>query len=103
MGAAKPRRMHRMFRDDGRALFVALDHAAYMGQGPSYGSGLESIAAGQPDAILATWNIARSQAALFAGAGLVLRVDGGTSELGERAARDVGDLLCTVEDALAMG
>jgi DhnA family fructose-bisphosphate aldolase class Ia len=103
IGAGKTRRMHHMFRDDGRALFVALDHAAYMGQGPSYGAGLDSIAAGQPDAILATWNIARSQAALFAGAGLVLRVDGGTSELGERNSADVGDLLCNVEDALAMG
>jgi DhnA family fructose-bisphosphate aldolase class Ia len=103
IGAGKVRRMQRMFQPDGRALFVAMDHAAYMGQGPSYGSGLESIARGRPDGILATWNIARAQPALFARSGLVLRVDGGTSELGERASSDVGDFLCNVEDALAMG
>lgn len=103
VGAGKQRRMHRMFRSDGRALFVAMDHAAYMGQGPSYGSGLESIAAGEPDAILATWHLARTHAELFARSGLVLRVDGGTSELGERATSDVGDLLCDVEDAIVLG
>jgi DhnA family fructose-bisphosphate aldolase class Ia len=95
--------MHRMFRGDGRALFVAMDHAAYMGQGPAYGSGLESIAAGEPDGILATWHLARTQAELFARSGLVLRVDGGTSELGARATSDVGDLLCDVEDAVVLG
>ena len=103
VGAGKQRRMHRMFQPDGRALFVAMDHAAYMGQGPSYAGGLESIAAGRPDGILATWNIARTQAALFARSGLVLRVDGGTSELGERSSGDVGDVLCNVDDALATG
>src|SRR5690242_20053215 len=103
VGAGKARRMHRMFQADGRALFVAMDHAAYMGQGPAYGSGLESIARGRPDGILATWLLARTQAALFARSGLVLRVDGGTSELGERASSDVGDLLCDVEDAVVLG
>ena len=103
IGAGKVRRMRRMFQADGRALFVALDHASYMGKGPDYGAGLHGIAAGRPDAILATWNIARSQAALFAGAGLVLRADGGTSELGAHGPEDVGDLLCNVDDALAMG
>ncbi len=103
IGAGKQRRMGRMFQADGRALFVAMDHAAYMGMGPSYDGGLEQIAAGRPDGILATWNIARSQAALFAAAGLVLRLDGGTSELGERAGGDVGDLLAGVEDALSLG
>jgi DhnA family fructose-bisphosphate aldolase class Ia len=95
--------MARMFQRDGRALFVAMDHAAYMGTGPSYDGGLRSIAAGKPDAILATWNIARTQASLFAQSGLVLRVDGGTSELGERASGDAGDLLCGVDDALSFG
>jgi DhnA family fructose-bisphosphate aldolase class Ia len=103
VGAGKLRRMHRMFQADGRALFVAMDHAAYMGQGPSYDGGLQSIAAGRPDGILATWNIARTQPELFARSGLVLRVDGGTSELGERAGGDVGDVLCDVDDALSMG
>jgi len=103
IGAGKQRRMGRMFQPDGRALFVAMDHAAYMGMGPSYDGGLERIAAGRPDGILATWNIARTQASLFAQSGLVLRVDGGTSELGERSSGDVGDLLCSVEDALTLG
>jgi DhnA family fructose-bisphosphate aldolase class Ia len=103
IGAGKQRRMGRMFQRDGRALFVAMDHAAYMGMGPSYDGGLERIAAGRPDGILATWNIARTQASLFAQSGLVLRVDGGTSELGERSSGDASDLLCGVEDALTFG
>lgn len=103
IGAGKLRRLRHFIAGDGHSVLVAMDHAAYMGTGPPYGAGLSAISAGRPDGILATWHLARSQAALFAGAGLVLRVDGGTSELGERAAADVGDMLHLVEDAVTMG
>lgn len=103
VGAGKLRRLRHLLRGDGRAVLVALDHAAYMGTGADYGDGLRAIAAGRPDGILATWHLARTQAALFADAGLVVRLDGGTSELGERIADDRGAQLHSVEEALTMG
>ena len=103
IGAAKLRRMRHMFGADGRALFVAIDHAAYMGGGPPLGEPMHEIAAGRPDAILATWHLARQYAEPFAGSGLVLRVDGGSSELGDMPAGDLNDLLYTAEHAARIG
>ena len=103
VGAGKLRRLRRFLKADGRSVLVAMDHAAYMGAGPPYGAGLEAIAAGRPDGILATWHLARSHAGLFADVGLVVRLDGGISELGERADSDVGDILHDVEAALTLG
>lgn len=103
VGAGKARRMRRMIAADGRALFVAIDHAAYMGEGPPLGEPMREIAAGRPDAILATWHLARAYAEDFAECGLVLRVDGGSSELGERAAGDVNALLHRAEEAATIG
>ncbi|MEV7012085.1 hypothetical protein [Streptosporangium sp. NPDC051022] len=103
IGAGKLRRMRRMFGADGRAVFVAIDHAAYMGEGPPLGEPMHEIAAGGPDAVLATWHLARAYADAFAGAGLVLRVDGGSSELGERAVTDLNQILHRTEEALKIG
>ncbi|MCW2919554.1 MAG: hypothetical protein JWN52_7622 [Actinomycetia bacterium] len=103
IGAAKLRRMNRMFGTDGRALFVAIDHAAYMGAGPPLGEPMHEIAAGRPDGVLATWHLAREYAAEFAQAGLVLRVDGGSSELGDMPADDLNDLLYGAEHAARIG
>ena len=103
VGAGKLRRLRHFLPGDSRTVLVAMDHAAYMGAGPAYGEGLAAIAAGRPDGILATWHLARSQAALFAQAGLVVRLDGGTSELGERSAGDLGAQLHRVEEALTLG
>jgi DhnA family fructose-bisphosphate aldolase class Ia len=95
--------MRRMFGADGRSVFVAMDHAAYMGQGPPLGEPIEEIAAGRPDGVLATWHMARAYAGSFAGSGLVLRVDGGSSELGDRAAGDLNTMLHKAEEALKIG
>ena len=102
VGAAKQRRARRIFGADGRAVFVAMDHPAYMGAGVP-AAAASSIAAAQPDAILATWQLARSRAADFAGSGLVLRVDGGVSDLGEPPSADTTSLLYTAEQALVLG
>jgi DhnA family fructose-bisphosphate aldolase class Ia len=103
VGAGKLRRLRHFLPADGRTVLVAMDHAAYMGTGPPYGAGLEAIAAGRPDGILATWHLARSHAHLFASSGLVVRLDGGISELGERATGDVSDVLHRVDEALTLG
>lgn len=103
VGAGKIRRMRRIFRDDGRTVMVAMDHAAVTGVGPRYGPEIADIARARPDAILASWHLARSQAELFGSAGLVLRLDGGITELGPTSSTDVSDLLCGIEDALRVG
>ncbi|MEU0685674.1 class I fructose-bisphosphate aldolase [Streptomyces uncialis] len=103
LGAGKLRRMRRMFGADGRAVFAAIDHAAYMGEGPPLGEPMTRIAQGRPDAVLATWHLARAYADVFAGAGLVLRVDGGSSEIGEFASGDVNAIMHLPEEALRIG
>src|SRR3546814_14992602 len=77
IGAGKQRRAHHLFGADGRGVFVALDHAAYMGSGPPLGQPMIDIGAAAPDSVLATWHVARAYPGVFADAGLVLRLDGG--------------------------
>jgi DhnA family fructose-bisphosphate aldolase class Ia len=101
--AGKQRRLGRLFRPDGRSVMVALDHAGFQGYGPPNGEAAAPIAAGRPDGILATWHVARSTAGLFAEAGLVVRVDGGTTELGSHGTADVTQLLYRAEAALTLG
>lgn len=103
VGAGKLRRLRRMFGADGRAVFVAIDHAAYLGAGPPLGEPMREIAAARPDGVLATWHLARAYAEAFAESGLVLRVDGGSSELGEMPAADLNTILHRAEDALRIG
>lgn len=102
VGSGKTRRFRRVIKADGRACLVAIDHAAYMGAGPPLDS-MQAIAAGRPDAILGTWNVARANAETFADCGLVLRVDGGTSELGDFATSDVSAILHRAEEAITLG
>jgi DhnA family fructose-bisphosphate aldolase class Ia len=102
IAAAKTRRFRRVVRADGRSCLVAIDHAAYMGAGPPLDA-MQAIAAGRPDGILATWHLARSHADTFADCGLVLRVDGGVSELGDFADSDVSAILHRAEEAISIG
>jgi DhnA family fructose-bisphosphate aldolase class Ia len=102
IGAGKRRRARRFMAPDGRCVLVAIDHAAYMGAGPPLAS-IPACAAGRPDGVLATWHIARRYAAELADVGLVLRVDGGVSDLGPMGGADVSDVLYRAEQALALG
>ena len=102
VAAGKLRRGRRLVGADGRAVLVAVDHPAYMGGGPAPGS-IEAIAAGRPDGVLATWHLARAHAEELVGLGLVLRLDGGTSEVGDVASADTFSLLYRAEQALMVG
>ena len=102
VSAGKRRRFRHIFRADGRAVFVAMDHPAYMGTGVAP-SAAAAIAAGGPDAVLATWQLARARPEAFAGAGLVLRIDGGISSLGDPRAADTTSLLYSAEQAMVLG
>ena len=97
-------RTRRVFRPDGRALIVAIDHAMFMDAGPSLcdpGGVVEKVVAGGADAVIATFGVARRFGASFGRAGLILRVDGGPTALFDGE----GDwpLLFSAEDALRLG
>lgn len=97
------RRLNRIFRQDGRALIVALDHG--LTEGPV--RGLESpadllaqLVAGGADAILTSYGMARQFEAEIAPLGLILRLDVGATKLGKMGP---GVSFYTVEDALRIG
>jgi DhnA family fructose-bisphosphate aldolase class Ia len=99
----KTRRLNRILARDGRALIVAMDHAAI--QGPS---GLEQpgvlipkLIAGGADAILTTYGLARAFAKELAPVGLIVRTDGGASTIGPDVT--TATPIYGVEDALRLG
>lgn len=98
------RRMCRVFRGDGRSLVVALDHGAGADVYPAAadpGRLLDAVAAGGADAVLTTAGVASRFAGQLGSVGLILRVDGGSSEL-EGGTLEFR-LIHSVEDALRLG
>jgi len=97
------RRLNRIFRPDGRAFIVAFDHG--MIDGPARGmeqpaATLEKIVAGGADAILTSYGTAVRFAREIAPLGLILRLDGGGTKLGEMGQ---GGMFYTVDDAILLG
>lgn len=97
------RRLNRIFRPNGRVLIVAFDHG--MIDGPCLGmeqpaETLRQIVSGGADAILTTYGTATHFAGEIASLGLILRLDGGGTKLGEMGQ---GGQFYTVEDALRLG
>lgn len=97
------RRLNRIFRPDGRALIVAFDHG--MIDGPAKGmvqpsKTLQKIVAGGADAILTTYGMANRFAKEISSLGLILRLDGGGTKLGDMGP---GSQFYTIEDALRIG
>lgn len=99
----KTRRLNRILASDGKALIVAMDHAAI--QGPKGlerpGEVIQQVIAGGADAILTTYGIARTFGKELAPVGLIIRTDGGQSTIGPDISESAG--LYTVEDALRLG
>ena len=81
IGAGKIRRASRFIKEDGRGFLVAIDMQSASGDGPDLDA-VEKVAAGGPDGILASWQIARRYPEAFRNCGLVLRIDGTTTMLG---------------------
>ena len=97
------RRLHQIFRPDGRALIVAFDHG--MMDGPAKGmvkpaKTLQKIVAGGADAILTSYGMAATFAQEIASLGLILRLDGGGTKLGTMGP---GSQFYAIEDALRLG
>ena len=91
-----------MFRPDGRALIVAMDHAALMdaGRSPRYpGRAIADVVAGGADAVIASFGLAKRFGSRLGRAGLILRVDGGPGALAGGSC----PLHYSAEDALRLG
>ncbi len=98
------RRLDRIFRPSGRALIVAMDHGLLDGPCRGLENPAETVAkivSGGADAVLTSYGIARRFARELAPIGLILRVDGGSTSLGDTSGP--GALLYRVEDALRLG
>lgn len=102
IGAAKARRASRFIHSDGRAVLVAIDMQSSTGSGPALDV-VEQVAAGGPDGILVSWQIARRYPRAFADCGMILRLDGGLTQMGERSGGDVFSVLHSAEQAAVLG
>jgi DhnA family fructose-bisphosphate aldolase class Ia len=97
------RRLGRIFRPDGRALIVAMDHGAILGPSKGLerpGEIIAKVVAGGADAIMTSFGIAKHFARELAPVGLILRSDGAPTRLGPDLAAPVW---FGVEAALRLG
>jgi DhnA family fructose-bisphosphate aldolase class Ia len=102
--AGKKLRLGRIFREDGRALVLAMDHCMGMGPVPGLTKPAETIAkvkAGGVDAVLTTTGIASTFDESFHDLGLILRLDGAFTIL--TGGLDRMDIVYTAETALRIG
>ncbi len=98
------RRLDRIFRPDGRTVVVAMDHGMGLHVNPELdetGEILRKVIAGGADAVLVTYGIARAFEKILRDVAVIVRVDGGGSQLGDGT--NGPSLLYTVEDALRLG
>jgi class I fructose-bisphosphate aldolase len=97
-------RMQKIFKNDGKSVIVAMDHGMGLNVLPDLndtGGILEKIIAGGADAILTTFGIARRYKDILANTNLILRLDGGTTQLSTK--NTYPRLMYSVEDALELG
>ena len=98
-------RLNRIFGDDGKSVMVAMDHGLPgmhpLGHLRDPGALIDAIVAGGADAILTTPGIARRFADHLGRIGLVLRLDGGATSIGD--VPRTSSLIASVEDAARLG
>lgn len=97
------RRFNKIFQPDGKAFIVAFDHGLL--DGPAAGMEkpaeiLEQIVAGGADALLTSYGTATRFAKEIAPLGLILRMDGGGTILGEIGP---GSQFFSIEEAIRIG
>ena len=100
--SGKRRRFARFTGEDGRSCLVAIDMQAGSGRGPALDA-VVPIAAAGPDGIITTWHVARRFPEAFRRVGLILRVDGATTHLGETVSGDSFAMAFTAEQAAVVG
>ena len=103
-GPKRNRRLNRIFRESGKTLIVAMDHASVFGtmaglENP--GEVIRKVRSGGADAILTTYGVGKQFVKEIGDMGLILRVDGGHSAL----TPEWGplQLIYQVQDALRLG
>ncbi len=104
MVGLKTHRWNHLFREDGKALIVAMDHPAVFGMMKGIekpGRVLDEIRAGGADAVLTTYGVVTRFAEQIGDLGILLRVDGGGSSLVKE--RGPMQLIYDVYDALRVG
>ncbi len=97
------RRLGNIFREDNKAVIVAMDHGLGLDVLPEMAETskiLSSIVNGGADAVLAGYGMARTFFEELKGTGLILRVDGGNSAL---SSFHTGNRMLDSEDALREG
>lgn len=97
------RRMHNIFRANGRAFVLAIDHAGMMPSPDLDDAGriIRESAAGGVDAYLASYGTLKRHQSEFGSKGVILRADGGISAL--RKPMGSMDCLYTAQDAVRLG
>jgi DhnA family fructose-bisphosphate aldolase class Ia len=105
MNSPKTIRLNHIFSQDKRAVVVAMDHGlpamGPLGHLTHPGKLIQQIKAGGADAILTTPGIATHFAEHIGRLGLIVRLDGGATTLGDSFSEM--RLIASVEDALRLG
>jgi DhnA family fructose-bisphosphate aldolase class Ia len=97
------RRLNRIFGADGRALIVAMEHAAIFGPGKGTedpGQTIQQVIAGGANAIMASFGIVKRFVRELAPVGLILRSDGAPTIIGPD---EPAPVWFGVEEALRLG
>jgi len=97
-------RMNHIFQPDGKAFIMAMDHGANFNVLPAMkdvGKIIRDVASAGADAFLSTVGMADKFSECFLGKGIILRIDGGVSYLGDR--KHPMQIVATAEDALRLG
>ena len=97
------RRMNNIFRKDGKAFILAMDHSAMMPSPDLADPGkiISEAVAGGADGFLTTYGIVKNFQKEFGNSGIILRADGGISALRKPMAEM--DCLYSAEDAVRVG
>ena len=98
------RRMHNIFRRDGKSFVLAMDHGNGLKVLPEMnnpGEIIKKAVAGGIDALLTTYGIASTYRKEIGNIGLILRIDGGTSQISVNKASM--EAIYTPEDAIRLG
>lgn len=97
------RRMHNIFKKDGRSFVLAMDHSAQMYSPDLKDPGhiIRECVSGGVDCFLTTYGIIKNFQADFGNAGIMMRADGGASMIRKPLAPL--DLLYSAEDAIRVG
>ena len=99
------RRLNNIFKSDGRAVVLAMDHGNGMSVLPELnnpGEIIKKAVAGGIDALLTSYGIATTFQKEIGNIGLILRADGGTSQLAKSTDKSM-EIIYQVENAIKIG